>query len=743
MVVTRAQGVAADLRESSEEELSARARRIALSLSPQDAELAEFLAVASEAARRDLGLEPYSVQLLAAASMLRGTVVDMATGEGKTLVGFLVTAGLARSGRRVHLLSANDYLAGRDAANGSALFSRFGLSCAAVVDGMSTAERERAYRADVVYTTVHQVGFDLLRDRLRTPKTPRVVPELDAVVVDEIDAVLIDDAMVPLVLAGDADADDDGAKLAKIIERLVEGDDYESGGDGRTVAFTETGAALVEESLGVDNLYAEDNVELLTRANVALHAHALITRDKHYIVADGEVRLVNDARGRVAERQRWPDGLQSAVEHKEGLQVSMQAEILDQILVETVAREYSLITGMSGTAVEAAERLAEDLELKTGVVPTNRPCVRDDQPDQLFLTAAQRDDAAAATVSAAHSSGRPVLVGTSSVEQSEQFAQLLAAQGVTATVLNAKNDAEEAGIIAQAGQHGAVTVSTQMAGRGVDIQLGDGVTELGGLLVIGIGRYNSARLDRQLRGRAGRQGDPGASVFFTSLEDPVVTEQLSPNRLPHAVTDDGLVEDPEFHRLYEHAQRVAEGKLLELHRTTRKYQTITDHHRAALLQTRERILTDPTAIDQYLTLVWPDHPEHVQLWAGSERRELATDVALFFLDRAWADHLNLLAETREGIHLRALGRQNPLDEFNRIAIGDFENLASHALSSVRDTLAQAPDDATDLVALGLRRPSSTWTYIVTDNPFGSEADRLVAFIGKTIRGNRPPNITYH
>nr|WP_156798035.1 hypothetical protein [Brevibacterium mcbrellneri] len=336
-----------------------------------------------------------------------------------------------------------------------------------------------------------------------------------------------------------------------------------------------------------------------------------------------------------------------------------------------------------------------------------------------------------------------MIVGTRSVEQSEQFAQLLAAQGVTATVLNAKNDAEVAGIIAQAGQHGAVTVSTQMAGRGVDIQLGDGVTELGGLLVIVIGRYNSARLDRLLRGRAGRQGDPGASVFFTSFEDPVVTEQLSPNRLPHVVADDGLVEDPEFHRLYEHAQRVAAGKLLELRRTTRKYQTITDHHRAVLLPTRERILTDPTAIDQYLTLVWPDHPEHVQLWAGSERREMATDVALFFLDRAWADHLNLLAETREGIHLRALGRQNPLDEFNRIAIGDFENLASHALSSVRDTLAQAPDDATDLVALGLRRPSSTWTYIVTDNPFGSEADRLVAFIGKTIRGNRQPNITYH
>jgi len=707
-----------------------------------DTDVVRFLSVASEVSRRRLGLDPFRVQLLAAVNMLRGRVVDMATGEGKTLVGFLVAAGLAMAGRRVHVLSANDYLAGRDASAGAPFFTALGLSCAAVVDGMIEPQRAAAYRVDIVCATVHQVGFDLLRDRQRTTASKRLVPDLDAVVVDEIDAVLVDDAIVPLVIAGDADVLPEDSAVTGIVASLTADEDYTVSEDRRSVSFTEQGVARMEEGLGVDNLYAQEHVDLLTAGHVALHAQALMERDVHYIVTDGQVHLINDTRGRVADRQRWPDGLHAAVERKEGLEISQQAEILDQMLVETVARGYRSITGMSGTAFEAAERLAEDLDLKTGVIPTNDPCIRQDLPDRLFLTAAQRDAAAIEAVCEAHVTGQPVLIGTSSVAHSEQFAQLLADRGVEVRVLNAKNDAAEAAIIARAGEYGAVTVSTQMAGRGVDIRLGSGVAEVGGLLVVGVGRYDSVRLDQQLRGRSGRQGDPGTAVFYTSVDDEVVTEQLRVECEPSSVSADGRISDSKFHRLYEHAQRVAEGKLLQLHRTTRNYHTATDRHRQMILDARERVLTEPGALNEYLAQVWPNESEKVSEWVSSGKRELAIEVVLYVLDRVWMGHLNRLAAVREGIHLRVLGRQNPLDEFNRIAVNDFQTLGAESLTKVSKILEQASDDATSLADLGLRRPSSTWTYMVTDNPFGSEADRIVAFLGKIVRGHRPPPVSY-
>ena len=338
-----------------------------------DDELVCFLGVASEVARRRLGLEPFEVQLLAAVSMLRGRVVDMATGEGKTLVGFLVSAGLAAAGRRVHVLSANDYLAGRDADAGAPLFSAFGLTCAAVVDGMGASDRAEAYRADVVYATVHQVGFDLLRDRQRLPEARRLVPGLDAAVVDEIDAVLLDDAMVPLVIAGDADPQPEEASLAQVIADLTEDEHYQVEGDRRSVAFTEAGIARVESALGIDDLFAQEHVELLTAAHVARHAHALVERDVHYLVTDGRVQLVNDARGRVADRQRWPDGLHAAIERKEGLEVTGQAEILDQVLVETVARGYRTLTGMSGIALKPPSASPKTSTSRPGSSPPTAP----------------------------------------------------------------------------------------------------------------------------------------------------------------------------------------------------------------------------------------------------------------------------------------------------------------------------------------------------------------------------------
>lgn len=707
-----------------------------------DEMLAEYLAVAREVARRQLGLEPFEVQLLAAVSMLGGQVVDMATGEGKTLVGYLVAAGHALTGRRVHVLSANDYLARRDAAAGAPFFTALGLDVAAVAEGADHAERQRAYRCEVTYATVRQVGFDLLRDRQRIRDEDQLLPELDTAVIDEIDAVLVDDAVVPLVIAGDAEPRPEEISLAEATARMQAGVHYEVDGERRNVSFTEAGIEALEAELGVADVYAEQHIGLLTAAHVALHAEALLERDVHYVVTDGQVRLVDDARGRIADRQRWPDGLHAAIERKEGLEATSQAEILDQVLVETVVRGYRALTGMSGTALEAADRLGEDLKLRTGVIPTNRPCIRVDEPDLLFVTVEQRDAAAAQRVRAAHDTGQPVLVGTASVAESERFAAPLARHGVDVVVLNAKNDAAEAAIIARAGYAGAVTVSTQMAGRGVDIELGPGAAEAGGLLVLGLGRYDSARLDRQLRGRSGRQGDPGRSVFYTSLDDDVVTKHLVIDRQPRSTDPDGAIRDRTVHRTYEHAQRVAEGKLLQLHRTTRSYHTATDHHRQILLATRQRILTEPDALDDYLAGLWADDPKQAAAWARPGRRGLATEVTLHHLDRAWARHLNLIAEIREGIHLRVLGRQDPLSEFNILAAADFRTLARESADAVRRTLGSAAEGAADLADLGLRHPSSTWTYMVADNPFGSEADRVLGSIGKILRRGGPPAISY-
>lgn len=500
--------------------------------------------------------------------------------------------------------------------------------------------------------------------------------------------------------------------MTAILSGFREGVEYEIDDDRRGVAFTDAGLARLERELGTDDLYAPEQIGVLTAAHVALHAHALVERDVHYFVVDGRVQLVDDARGCIADRQRWPDGLQAAIERKEGVAVTTQAELLDQILVESVVRAYRSIAGMSGTAREAAGRLAEDLELDTGVIPPHRACIRQDHPDRLFRTADERDRAAVAEIRAAHDAGQPVLIGTARVAASERFAELLAAEGVAATVLNAKNDAAEADIIARAGERGSVTVSTQMSGRGVDIRLGPGAAEAGGLLVVGIGRYPSARLDRQLRGRSGRQGDPGRSVFFTSLDDPIVRAQAGD---APRIRETGEIRDPAAARFVEHAQRVAEGEALQLHRTTRSYHTLTDRHRRILLRTRDRILDDADGLRAYLELVWPEDPQRVAHWIREPRRALAV--------------------VREGIHLRVLARQNPLEAYRRIAADAFGKVGPRVAERVRAQLDSAPDDAS-LADLGLRRPPSAWTYMVTDNPFGSEIDRVVAFFGKYLRPGR-------
>jgi preprotein translocase subunit SecA len=503
----------------------------------QAEDVVEICAMGREAARRALDQRAYDVQLLGAMSLLAGKVAEMATGEGKTLTATIAAYGHVRRGNGpVHVLTVNDYLARRDALWMAPVYRLLGLTVGWVTESSTPQERREAYARDVTYISVSEAGFDFLRDQLVTDLADRVQPALATAIVDEADSILIDEARVPMVLAGAVPgAQDPVHAAAALVRGLRAGNHYDVADDGRSVAFTGAGLATIEAKLDGVNLFDQEHVDQLSALNVALHAHALLRRDVDYIVRNGAVELIDEMRGRVAQRRRWPDGLQAAVEAKEGLSATAEGEVLGTITVQAYVALYPTVCGMTATAVLVGDQLREFFKLEVAVIPPNTPCVRVDEPDRIYATRAEKEEALLAEIAACHDEGRPVLVGTLDVKESEGLAKGLAAAGVPCIVLNAKNDDEEAAIIAEAGAYGAVTVSTQMAGRGVDIRLGgsdqadrDRVAALGGLYVMGSGRHDSRRVDDQLRGRAGRQGDPGGSVFFVSLPGVPVDRVVPP-----------------------------------------------------------------------------------------------------------------------------------------------------------------------------------------------------------------------
>ncbi|MEU8818847.1 accessory Sec system translocase SecA2 [Actinoplanes sp. NPDC048796] len=700
---------------------------------------AEICSVGREAAWRALEQRPYDVQLLGAMALLDGRVAEMATGEGKTLTAVIAAFGHVRLGRGpVHVLTVNDYLARRDAEWMAPVYKLLGLTVGWVTETSTHDERVEAYQADVTYVSVSEAGFDYLRDQLVTDVADRVQRELATAIVDEADSILIDEARVPMVLAGSLSSESDPVhEAADLVRDLVNGKDYEVAEDGRSVAFTEAGLKKIEEKLGGIDLYADDQVLQLSAVNVALHAETLLRRDVDYIVRNGSVELIDEMRGRVAQRRRWPDGLQAAVEAKEGLSETAEGEVLDTITVQAYIALYKTVCGMTATAVHVGEQLREYFKLEVAVIPPNTENIREDEPDRIYSAHDTRDEALVEEIKIAHEKGRPVLVGTLDVKASELLAKQLAAAGVPSTVLNAKNDAEEAAIIAEAGALGAVTVSTQMAGRGVDIRLGgsdeadrDRVVELGGLYVIGAGRHDSRRVDDQLRGRAGRQGDPGGSVFFVSLEDELITRHAG-DILPASprMDMDGVVHDDQVNYAVEHAQRVAEGVNHEIHRNTWRYSVVIEQQRVALAERRERLLTSEVAAIMLLER----SPEKAKETDEDVLSEAARAIALFQLDRLWVDHLAYLSEVREGVHLRALGKLDPLDEFHRSAVPAFQTLLLDVEKRTIETFEETDlSDGWEPDRAKIVRPSATWTYLVHDNPFGSELDRLIAAVGRRL-----------
>ncbi len=698
----------------------------------------EICAVGREAARRAIDERPFDVQLVGAMALLDGKVAEMATGEGKTLTATIAAFGHVRMGRGpVHVLTVNDYLARRDATWMEPVYTLLGLSVGWVTEASTPEERREAYAADVTYVSVSEAGFDYLRDQLVTDVADRVQRALATAIVDEADSILIDEARVPMVLAGSTQTESDPVhEAAALVRDLRAGKHYEVAEDGRSVAFTAAGLEAIEQRLGID-LYADENVAQLSAVNVALHARALLRRDVDYIVRDGTVELIDEMRGRVAQRRRWPDGLQAAVEAKEGLTATAEGEVLDTITVQAYIALYRTVCGMTATAVHVGEQLREYFELEVAVIPSNTPNIREDEPDRIYSAHETRDEALVEEIKIAHDKGRPVLVGTLDVKASELLAKQLAAAGVPSVVLNAKNDDEEAAIIAEAGARGAVTVSTQMAGRGVDIRLGgsdekdrDKVVELGGLYVIGSGRHDSRRVDDQLRGRAGRQGDPGGSVFFVSLEDDLITRHAG-DALPASprMDMDGVVHDEAAEYAVEHAQRVAEGVNHEIHRNTWRYSVVIEQQRVALAERRERLLTTEVAAIMLLER----SPEKAKSIDEDVLSEAARSIALYHLDRLWAEHLAELSEVREGVHLRALGKLDPLDEFHRAAVPAFQNVFTQIEARTIETFEGTDfSDGWEPARAEIVRPTATWTYLVHDNPFGSELDRLIAAVGRRL-----------
>jgi preprotein translocase subunit SecA len=733
----------AELEKLTDAELTERASKLRREATFGDAELVEVCGLGREAARRALGERAFDVQLLGTMGLLTGHVVQMETGEGKTLAGALAAAGYALQGKRVHVISVNDYLARRDAEWMGPVYRLLGVSVGWVEPTLTRGERREAYAHEVTYGAVSEVGFDVLRDRLVTRVEGLVQPEPEVAIVDEADSVLVDEARVPLVMAGSVDAAVADVEVANVVRRLRLGLHYETDSDGRNAWLTTAGASVVEKALGGIDLYGDSGSDRLAAVNVALHAHALLTRDVDYLVRDGKVQLINASRGRVAELQRWPDGLQAAVEAKEQLPATDRGEILDSITVQALLARYPQVAGMTGTAVAVAEQLREFYRLEVAVIPPNTPNIRTDEPDRIFASPSHKLRAIEAEIRKVHETGRPILVGTQDVAESEELAEKLTKANLPCVVLNARNDAEEAAIIAEAGTYGAVTVSTQMAGRGTDIRLGgaDGkdrerVAELGGLHVIGTARYPSSRLDGQLRGRSGRQGDPGSAVFFASLNDELVLSNAPdvPDGI-HADEQTGEITDPAAQRQISHAQRVAEGVHLEIHRNTWRYTRLIEHQRHELLKHRDELLRTALAADT-LKEHAAERYEELEEQLGAERlAQACREILLYHLDELWSDHLAFLTDVRESIHLRALARETPLDEFHRVAIPEFHKIVPAIQERSAKTLEEAEftEDGIDLAASGVRRPSSTWTYLVHDNPFDSDFEQTLKQVRSLLR----------
>src|SRR6266567_176925 len=669
--IQRINAIRAELALCTDEDLHRHAQRATDRL--------EIIAVAAAVAARVLRMEMFAVQVHGTLALTEGKIAEMQTGEGKTLAAVPAVVWYAKAGKGVHVMTVNDYLARRDARWMGPIYEFFGLSVGFIQREMTAVERQRAYSCDVTYATANEVGFDYLRDQLALHPAEQVLRPFAAAVIDEADSILIDEARIPLVIAGgEAGAESLPRRVDPVTRNFHRGVHYTIDEHGRHVALTDEGTRVAEQSFRCSNLFAEENLNLLRAIQDSVHAHALLRRDVDYLVKDGVIESVDEFKGRVIQDRRWPAGLHSAIEAKEGVALKEQGQVLGTITLQNLIGLYPQVCGMTGTAATQAEEFRALVGLEVEVIPTNRSVIRVDHWDEIFETKREKEEAVIEEIRSMHQEGRPVLVGTTSVEESERLSRQLQAKNIPHHVLNARNEEEEAAIVALAGEPGAVTNSTNMAGRGTDIKLGPGVAELGGLYVIGTNRHESRRIDNQLRGRCARQGDPGSSRFFISLEDDLLVRYG---------TDDPLLDHKP-----NAIQQMVEGQNLSIRQFLNKYESVLEGQRQLIQRSRQEILDGTTS-------------------CGSETERL---VRLTTIDDLWSDYLAEIADYRSGVHWVSWGGRDPLHEYLTTVDSMFQELQARIEKESTKRLKEAE-------AKGIQpsQRGATWTYLTTDQPFGT------------------------
>ncbi|MGN8645399.1 preprotein translocase subunit SecA [Gracilibacillus sp. HCP3S3_G5_1] len=701
--------------------------------------LVEAYAVVREAANRVLDMRPFYVQLLGAIAMHKGNIAEMKTGEGKTLASTMPAYLNALTGKGVHIITVNDYLADRDAREMGELFQFLGLTVGLNLNSMSKEEKREAYLADITYGTNNEFGFDYLRDNMVLYKEQMVQRPLHFAIIDEVDSILIDEARTPLIISGTAQKSASLYQQANSFVRTLKNEeDYTYDEKTKGVQLTEEGMNKAERFFNIDNLFDLDNVTLTHHINQALKAHVAMHRDTDYVVEEDQVVIVDQFTGRLMKGRRYSDGLHQAIEAKEGLQIQNESMTLASITFQNYFRMYEKLAGMTGTAKTEEEEFRNIYAMDVIAIPTNKPIIREDKADLIYKTMDGKFKAVVEEIKERYEKGQPVLVGTVAVETSELISKLLKKAGVKHNVLNAKNHYREAEIIENAGQKHAVTIATNMAGRGTDIKLGDGVKELGGLAVIGTERHESRRIDNQLRGRSGRQGDPGITQFYLSMEDELMRRFGSDNmknmmeRL--GMDDTQPIESKMVSRAVESAQKRVEGNNFDARKTILSYDDVLRQQREIIYKQRFDVIdsenlrdiieqmietTVEGAVDTYMT---DDIPEnwnisglmeylHATLlepeWMteddlkGKEKEEVIKEIMtkikekydqkeeeftpermrefekvilLRTVDRKWMDHIDQMDQLRQGIHLRAYGQNDPLREYQMEGFAMFEQM---------------------------------------------------------------------
>ncbi len=691
--------------------------------------LPEAFAAVREAARRTIGQRHFDVQLIGGMVLHQGKIAEMKTGEGKTLAATLPVYLNALTGRGVHVVTVNDYLAQRDAEWMGAIYKFLGLSVGCILHGLDDQERKAAYGADVTYGTNNEFGFDYLRDNMKFDLEELVQREYYFAIVDEVDSILIDEARTPLIISGPAEKSTRLYQdIDRIIPRLKKEVHYTVDEKSRTANLTEEGVVRCEQLLKVDNLYDPRYMELVHHINQALKAHALFKRDVDYIVKDGEVVIVDEFTGRLMPGRRYSEGLHQALEAKEHIRVRSENQTLATITFQNYFRMYDKLAGMTGTADTEAEEFHKIYKLEVVVIPTHRPMIRVDHPDAIYRTQKEKFEAVVREIKELHAKGQPVLVGTVSIENSEKLSRMLKRHKVPHHVLNAKHHAQEAEIVAQAGQPGAVTISTNMAGRGTDIVLGPGVAELGGLHIIGTERHESRRIDNQLRGRSGRQGDPGSSRFYLSLEDDLLrlfgSERISGIMAKLGMEEGEPIEHNMISKAIENAQRKVEGRNFDIRKQLLEYDDVMNQQREVIYSQRRLALSgegvhesvlemfeelaqqevenyadphlpssewDLEGLAQAIYAIFGFKPrlekrdgltveglaadikeealklyqEKFKLYGRETMEQLERWILLDTVDSLWKDHLLNMDHLKEGIGLRGYGQKDPLREYQR------------------------------------------------------------------------------